>query len=57
VGAERAVNIQFRTHVVNLFNHRNFGVPDTDPDNITFGVRQENNVAGRLIRFGLRVVF
>lgn len=57
VGPERAVNIQFRTHVVNLFNHRNFGVPDTDPDNITFGVRQENNVAGRLIRFGLRVVF
>ena len=57
VGAEKRVNIQFRTHVVNLFNHRNFGVPDTDPDNTTFGVPQENNVAGRLIRFGLRVVF
>ncbi len=57
VGPEGRVNLQFRTHIVNLFNHRNFGVPDTDPDNITFGVPQENNVAGRTVRFGLRVVF
>ncbi len=57
VGPEGRFNVQFRAHFVNLFNHRNFGVPDTDPDNVTFGDEGENNVAGRIIRFGIRLVF
>ncbi len=57
VGREKRVNIQFRTHMVNLFNHRNFGVPNTDPDSVNFANEGENNVFGRTIRFALRVVF
>ncbi len=57
VGAEKRVNLQFRTHIVNLFNHRNHGIPDTDPDSVNFANEGENNVAGRTIRFALRVVF
>ncbi len=64
VGSENQVNIQFRTQLVNAFNHRNYGRPDRFIDDAGFGFGDFRNVGasgalapGRLITFGLRVIF
>jgi hypothetical protein len=58
VGSENQVNIQFRMIMVNAFNHRNFGPPfDARIDVGGFADPTFNDVIGRKIRFGLRVVF
>ncbi|MFQ5723337.1 MAG: carboxypeptidase regulatory-like domain-containing protein [Terriglobia bacterium] len=54
---ERRVNLQFRSQFVNLFNHRNHGIPSVNASSSVFGNEGENNVAGRIIRFGIRLVF
>lgn len=66
VGGEGRFNIQFRTTIVNIFNHRNFGTPDTFVDDAdlfagagsgTFGRPNAKDANGRIVRFGLRVIF
>ncbi len=66
VGAEGRYNIQFRFMTQNIFNHRNFGVPDpfiTDADFFlgadqgSFARPNRNDAVGRLIRFALRFTF
>jgi len=59
VGKENRVNIQFRMILVNAFSHRNYGIPDDFVEDgfPSFGDPGQNNVIGRKIRFGLRVVF
>jgi hypothetical protein len=59
VGSENQVNIQFRFQMVNVFNHRNFGRGDNTIEDagIGFAIHNENDAAGRIGIFGLRVIF
>ncbi|MFQ5778821.1 MAG: hypothetical protein ACE5IP_12515, partial [Terriglobia bacterium] len=66
-GPEGRFNVQFRTMVVNVANHRNFGPPssifvdDSDSPFFSgtgdFGRPNRNDAAGRIIRFALRFTF
>ena len=68
IGSEGRYIIQFRAMFQNIFNHRNFGVPDTFIDDSafflgvddvtnTFALPNKNDAAGRLFRFALRFTF
>lgn len=58
VGPEGRINVQFRTMAVNIFNHRNFGPPNSlFTRSANFGRPNRNDAAGRIIRFALRVTF
>jgi hypothetical protein len=66
-GPDNRFNVQFRTAIVNLLNHRNFGVPaslfieDSDATVIggpgLFGRPRRNDTPGRVIRFSLALLF
>jgi hypothetical protein len=51
------IALQFRAAMNNAFNHRNYGVPNIFADETTFGVKEENDVGGRVVRLQLKVVF
>jgi hypothetical protein len=50
------VNIQFRTEFFNVFNHANFGNPNTTLSSGTFG-RITSAATSRDIQFGLKLLF
>jgi hypothetical protein len=57
-GPEGRFNMQFRTMIVNIFNHRNFGPPASlDVTDTDFGLPNRNDAPGRIIRFALRLTF
>lgn len=56
-GPEGRYNAQFGAQIVNLPNHRNFGLPDGDRDDGDFGNERDVDAAGRVIRFRLRISF
>lgn len=55
--------IEFRAEAFNIFNHRNFGVPDPITEDAskefggTYGNPGFNNGGSRTLRFGLRFIF
>jgi hypothetical protein len=57
------VKIEFRAEAFNIFNHRNFGVPDVVTEDAakefggTFQNPGYNNGGNRTVRFGLRLLF
>jgi len=62
-GPEGRFNFQLRWSIVNVFNHRNFGVPDIfiddsafflGADDAFFGLPERNNAVGRVNRLALR---
>jgi Carboxypeptidase regulatory-like domain/TonB-dependent Receptor Plug Domain len=51
------VNMQFRAEFFNFFNHANFNVPGLILNTPTFGVINSTVNSGRVIQFGLKVLF
>ena len=58
------VKVEFRVEAFNVFNHRNFGVPDPFTEDASFGSfvgsfqnPGYNNGGNRTMRFGLRFIF
>ncbi|HTY62677.1 MAG TPA: carboxypeptidase regulatory-like domain-containing protein [Acidobacteriota bacterium] len=49
--------IQFRTEFYNVFNHTQFGNPDTTRSSPTFGQIAATTVNPRIIQFGLKYMF
>jgi Carboxypeptidase regulatory-like domain len=50
-------NIEFRTEFFNAFNHAQFGNPDSNASNPTFGVISATSVNPRIIQFALKLNF
>ena len=51
------VNTQFRAEFFNFFNHANFNVPGLVLNTPTFGIINSTVNSGRVIQFGLKVLF
>jgi len=54
--AER-LNLQFRADFDNLFNHPNFGIPNSTLNTGAFGTVTSTSVSPRIIQLGLRLSF
>ncbi len=50
-------NIEFRTEFFNAFNHTQFGNPDSNASNPTFGVISTTSVNSRIMQFALKLNF
>ncbi len=50
-------NLQFRAEFFNLFNHANFGNPQSDLDSGSFGTIRSTSVNARLVQFALKLSF
>lgn len=46
------MNVQFRTEAFNLFNHTNFGVPNSQITSPAFGLIQSTTLPGRQLHSG-----
>lgn len=51
------INTQFRAEFFNFFNHANFNVPGLVLATPTFGIINSTSTGGRVIQFGLKVLF
>jgi hypothetical protein len=56
-GPDDRLNIEFRTEFFNLFNHAQFGAPNTAFGSNTFGQVSSTLNQPRLIQFGLKFAF
>ncbi|MGH9788173.1 MAG: carboxypeptidase regulatory-like domain-containing protein [Candidatus Acidiferrales bacterium] len=56
-GPENRINAQFGAQIVNLPNHRNYGLPTGDIDSSIFGDEGQIEAAGRQVRLRLRISF
>jgi hypothetical protein len=50
------MNLQFRTEFFNAFNHAQFGLPDGNVNDATFGLVSTAD-APRILQFGLKLLF
>jgi hypothetical protein len=56
-GAAERVKLQFRAEAFNVFNHVEFGNPDTGVTDNTFGVISSQANSPRQLQFGLKALF
>src|SRR5216684_9424238 len=56
-GPSERMNVEFRTEFFNLFNHPQFGAPNTTQVSPNFGVVTSTLGNPRLVQFGLKFAF